>query len=156
MNYVYLTLPIELCLPVVVRDKGKQGNVLVLVTSLVYSFLIAHLLACCWLWLGTRYGTEFSQPWMIANEAFLLYDEQQLYIFSIYWICETISTVGYGDFTGGTTIEIACSLILETIGFIFYSVMMVRTSQAFDQNFDVSYYRQQKIQEADQWLLRLE
>ena len=128
VNHGYLELPFNFVFAYIVRDKGKLGNWLVLVTSLVYSFFAAHLLACFWLWIGTRFATETTKPWMVENEAFCLYDEYQLYIFSVYWICETISTVGYGDFTGSTNIEIIFSLVLETIGFIFYSVMMVRTS----------------------------
>ncbi len=71
-------------------------------------------------------------------------------------MCEVISTVGYGDYTGGTKAEIYFSMALELFGFIFYSVMMVRTSEAFDQNFDYEAYKQQKREQSDRWLLRIE
>ena len=77
-------------------------------------------------------------------------------MFAFYWICETISTVGYGDYTGGTDAEILFSLVLEMTGFAFYSLMMVRTSQAFDQNFDIEQLKWKLMEDSDKWLLKIE
>jgi len=42
-------------------------------------------------------------------------DSRQLYIFAVYWILETITTVGYGDYTGGTRNEYLFTMVLEVI-----------------------------------------
>jgi hypothetical protein len=47
-----------------------------------------------------------------------------LYISSIYWAITTLSTVGYGDFKGSTTIEYLYTMGVEFIGIGFFSFIM--------------------------------
>ena len=42
-------------------------------------------------------------------------------IFSYYWVFEVFSTVGYGDFAGGTKFEYLITLTLEFSGLLVFS-----------------------------------
>ena len=47
----------------------------------------------------------------------------RLYVFSIYWVCTVITTVGYGDYSGGTTLEYEYTMCLEFFGLIVFATM---------------------------------
>ena len=49
--------------------------------------------------------------------------KDQLYIFSTYWVCTIITTVGYGDYYGGTTIELEATLFLELFGIVVFTLL---------------------------------
>lgn len=39
----------------------------------------------------------------------------------MYWVFQTLTTVGYGDITAGTKVEMLISLVWLTCGVAFYS-----------------------------------
>jgi hypothetical protein len=41
--------------------------------------------------------------------------------FSYYWVFEVLSTVGYGDFVGGTNSEYMITLLLEFTGLLIFA-----------------------------------
>ena len=47
----------------------------------------------------------------------------RLYVFSIYWVCTVITTVGYGDYSGGTTLEYEYTMCLEFFGLLVFATM---------------------------------
>lgn len=46
-----------------------------------------------------------------------------LYVFIFYWVITVITTTGYGDFSGGTTIEYLASLVIEFGGLLVFGVL---------------------------------
>ena len=48
-----------------------------------------------------------------------------MFIFSLYWTCEVITTVGYGDYSGGTTLEYQFTICLEFLGFVIFSSFQI-------------------------------
>ena len=44
-----------------------------------------------------------------------------MYIISFYWSLSTITTVGYGDISAGTTLERIYSLVMMSIGVVSFS-----------------------------------
>jgi hypothetical protein len=54
------------------------------------------------------------------------------YIFSFYWICEVITTVGYGDYVGASTEEYIFAFCLEFLGLTFFSFLMGSMNGLFD------------------------
>ena len=88
--------------------------------------MLLHYTAILWLYIGGEDFTDYEPgylPWQQANDDFEGYTKSRLYIFSIYWVCETITTVGYGDYTGGTTLELEYSIFLEFFGLIVFATM---------------------------------
>lgn len=49
------------------------------------------------------------------------YEEDQLYLTSYYFIVTTITTVGYGDISGGTPTEQIFCIIIMVVGVIAFS-----------------------------------
>ena len=57
---------------------------------------------------------------------------QKLYVFSFYWIFEVITTVGYGDYSGGTIREWQFSIFTEFLAISFFAILMSQIGLIFD------------------------
>ena len=79
--------------------------------------LMTHLLACSWLIVG-KFETDHN-AWTHAAEDDM--DPTTLYITSFYFIITTITTVGYGDFSGATNIERIMNCVIMFIGSISFA-----------------------------------
>ena len=68
----------------------------------------------------------------------------------------TITTIGYGDGVGSTTVEYIFAMIVEFIGLIFFSFLTGTISSMFsgDQSFESLINA--RMEELDLWLLKLE
>jgi hypothetical protein len=68
----------------------------------------------------------------------------------------TITTVGYGDVSFGSTTEIAFVMVVEFIGLLFFSFLMgsINSMLAGTQNFEE--FIQNTMDELDHWMLSLE
>lgn len=92
-----------------------------LVLKFGYFILIgAHYLICMWIWIGTQ-EVNNQVPWIVNNPQ--LGTGVNLYVFVFYWVFTIITTVGYGDFTGGTTVEYATTMGIEFVGLICFTVL---------------------------------
>lgn len=82
-------------------------------------FFMVHLMACFWFlaaslednlfltWVGARHLVDSSSPYQYLN--------------SLYWAFQTVTTVGYGDFTCFTPSEYILATLWMCIGVTFYS-----------------------------------
>ena len=61
-----------------------------------------------------------STPWLVKNPQL---QGGSMYFFVVYWVFSIITTVGYGEFVGGTTAEYLVSLLIELTGFIVFSIL---------------------------------
>ncbi len=96
---------------------------------LKFVFLIvlgAHYLICIWIWIGNQ-KINSQVPWVINNPQ--LGTGVNLYVFVFYWVFTIITTVGYGDFTGGTTVEYATTIGIEFVGLICFTVLTLLVNQ---------------------------
>jgi hypothetical protein len=69
---------------------------------------------------------------------------------------ETISTVGYGDYSGGTRAEYLFSLLVEFSGMTLCSVLMFSVSQMFTEDFNFESYIEANYQRLDIWIQKVE
>lgn len=58
-----------------------------------------------------------------------------------------VTTVGYGDFSGGTKIEYLISLYLEYFGLILFSIIIFQIGKFLNENFDFDELNDQKFTE---------
>ena len=116
------------------------------IQSLIFIFfffiMIAHLAACLWVYMGfldRDLPPEARESWIYVNE---LYGSDadgnankgtngDLYIFALYWVFTTLTTVGYGDYAGGTTAEYLVTLAYEFVGFCYNAVLISVMSSFF-------------------------
>ena len=176
--YVFrLTKPLELLLGVVLQkySKKRQNDLTSFCSLILFVVYLSHICACIWLYFGTQYpckkdetqyyvlndGVEANQlenciaSWVYASE----FEQESIttrYIFSLYWIFEVITTVGYGDYSGQTSNEYIFSILLEFIGLTFFSFLMgsitsiVNTSDSFDDLIE------EKLDSLDMWIKNIE
>lgn len=62
---------------------------------------------------------DSNAPWLVKKPE--LKAVERAYLFLFYWVFTIITTVGYGDFTGGTTIEYLITIAIEFIGIIVFA-----------------------------------
>lgn len=80
----------------------------------------------------------------------------EIYANAFYFILTTITTVGYGDISGSTTLELLFSMCVEFVGLTFFSFLTGTISVMFsgDQSFESLINA--RMEQLDLWLLRLE
>lgn len=90
------------------------------------------------------------------NEQFQSYDDFKLMTFVYYWMFELYSTVGYGDFAGGTKYEYSFTLLLEFIGILIFSSITILSSNVMARQFDYEKFLSDKVGLQAVWMLKLE
>jgi len=97
-------------------------------------FVLCHLTACIWI---TFAKLEENGPLTWINRGgFLDLDNSDMYITAMYFTVTTITTVGFGDISGGSSTEKILCIILMIIGVIAFSFATGSLSSLLN-NFDV-------------------
>ena len=81
--------------------------------------MCVHVTGC--LWFFSAKLSEFSPDTWVVRLQLQETDSVRLYMTAIYWAVTTAATVGYGDVTPLTTLEILLALAWMVIGVGFYS-----------------------------------
>ena len=85
-------------------------------------FLMTHFIGCLWIFIGNSFQEDDlkGDSWIEAGaheEAEIM----ELYILSVYFTMQTLTTVGYGDFSITSTAEKIMTIILQLVGIISFS-----------------------------------
>jgi hypothetical protein len=122
-----LTKPIDFFSQLILKKRGINKQRLQDLSDsfklVVFTVTCAHILACLWLYIG-RHDVENGWVYNTDNN-FRVNADGHLYIASFYFTIVTLTTVGYGDYSGNTTKEYIFSMILEFLGLTFFSILMV-------------------------------
>ena len=106
-------------------------------------FLLIHLVACMWVFIGTLDIT--SMNWVLVGN-YDEYSNQDLYLVSLYWTITTVSTVGYGDIVPVNLVEKIFTTVVMTIGIVFYSYSISTLSNLLaNLDYNRSKLKNQKI-----------
>jgi hypothetical protein len=86
---------------------------------MIIFFILCHISSCFWIMIAQFHSDDFVGTWM-EKYIDLGYAEKELYWTSIYWTVTTITTVGYGDISGGNNTErLFCSMVMIVGVFAF-------------------------------------
>lgn len=86
----------------------------------VYFVIFTHVLSCFWMLVAT-YNKDITKTWLGGDEDFIGKTPSELYLTAVYFTITTITTVGYGDMSGGTKQEKIFCIILMLFGVIAFS-----------------------------------
>ena len=117
----------------------NNGNILI-IFFLIMCFL--NLAACLFMFFGKNSYPSWIIKLNIQDKSYM-----HIHLSSIYFVIVTITTVGYGDITGGTLPEILFQLLLLIIGTIAYSFIISyisnyiikknKKSMTFEKNLEI-------------------
>mmetsp|Transcript_28790 Transcript_28790/g.38390 ORF Transcript_28790/g.38390 Transcript_28790/m.38390 type:complete len:142 (+) Transcript_28790:938-1363(+) len=88
--------------------------------------VLLHYLGCLFIYIGSERFVDFEEdhvPWTIANSDFHGMSNVELMIFADYWVCTVVTTVGYGDYTGSTSLEYVFTFSIEFFGFLIFAAL---------------------------------
>jgi hypothetical protein len=99
-----------------------------------------HLLACFWIMIGRYNFHKAHDGWLTPSIDSL--SPQQVYLKAFYFIVTTMTTVGYGDMSGSTTLEQYFCILLMLGGVFIFSMisgsLAAVLSQLDNQNAEIS------------------
>ena len=135
----------------------RRNKLLMFANYLVFIIVTVHFAVCLWIYIGDKYlFGDVHMPWRIANPEFLEYSDFQLYVFSVYWILVCITTVGYGDYSGGTVAEYCCSILFEFVGLLIFSIFMYLVAEVANSNEQQDVSVENKLDDLNEFILSLE
>jgi len=121
----------------------------------LYLLSLMHILACCWLYIGlnaTDSWIDQSTPEYIPEGVSNLH----LYLFSLYWVTATLTTVGYGDIRGYSEGEYIFTMAVEFIGIGVFSFIMGSINTVFIAHDSSADIIEKKIENIEVWAMRLD
>ena len=86
----------------------------------LYLSIICHLIACGWHFLAIKEGVPLAETWQQGVEM----TNTEAYVVSVYWVLVTFTTVGYGDITPKTDLEIVYAMVVQFIGILFFAYLV--------------------------------
>lgn len=136
-----LHFPLETLVRIIYHKKDQKHVYVVIYAcaTICQILMLLHYLAMVWIFVGSSTFLEREpgfMPWSLTED-FVDYTNYRLYIFSVYWVCTVVTTVGYGDYAGGTTLEYTYTLLLEFFGIFVFSTLQVAVLQVV--NLDSSF-----------------
>ena len=96
-----------------------NANVEKLIFFLLTFILLAHLSTCIWFLVAKL--EDLSPDCWVVRLGYIDSSNFQIYILSFYWTLMTVTTVGYGDVSAGTTSERIYNLFIMSFGVLMYS-----------------------------------
>ena len=126
----------------VISENEFIDNYGYMIFSAFYSLCFLNLCTCLYIYIGKNTFPGWILKINIMDESYI-----NIYVASTYFILVTITTVGYGDITGDSYLEIIFQMILLIVGTLAYSFVIsyisnyiVKKNQkslAFEKNLNI-------------------
>jgi potassium voltage-gated channel Eag-related subfamily H protein 7 len=82
-------------------------------------FFMVHLMSCCWYLSASFY--DFDDTTWVFRRGIQDRETSYLYLTSVYWATQTVTTVGYGDIPAKNVIELILSNLWMVFGITFFT-----------------------------------
>lgn len=127
----------------------------------VASLLLVHVGACTFIYIGyldkTVEDETLRTSWLtVPDNEFADTSWHYIYSFAYYWIFETMSTVGFGEFSGSTVIEWWFTVCIEFLGVTFVAMLLGFMGKAIGQDVSFDGFITSRMDAIDTWVLKLE
>ena len=147
-----LQIFVELVFP---YSRTSRLNLSLIVRFFYFIIVAAHYFICLWIWVGTKHLMhDPNVPWLIDHPE--LGSGGKLYIFVFYWVFTLLATVGYGDFTGGTTSEYLVSIAMEYTGIIVFTILTLFVNQLIASGLSYEKFIGEKFRVLEEWIVKVE
>ena len=83
------------------------------------TIFMIHIFSCTWFYVAKFSG--FHRDTWVYRYGYVDSDPWEQYIISVYWACQTVTTVGFGDIVSVTRAEFVVCLIWMAIGTLVYT-----------------------------------
>jgi hypothetical protein len=101
---------------------SMNPGIMRLITTLIFVSILVHVYACLW-FLQSKWSEHDPDTWVFRYDYVNELPKLQ-YIASVYWCCQLLTTVGYGEFGVGNIAEIFMSIFWMVFGVAFYSFVI--------------------------------
>jgi hyperpolarization activated cyclic nucleotide-gated potassium channel 2 len=96
-----------------------SANIERLIYFVLCFLVLNHLSACIWFLMAKL--QDMNPDCWVTRMGFIDFEPFDVYIVAYYWTLTTVTTVGYGDVSAGTTIERVYNLFIMSFGVFMYS-----------------------------------
>jgi hypothetical protein len=120
-------------------------------------FSAIHILACSWIYIGKVVECSWIDGGCDANGdpvGFKLVNTnaESVYVTSFYWVITSLTTVGYGDYKGYTTVEYLFQILIEFLGIGVFSYLMNSINSLFGSENSLTDILDNRIDKIEKWL----
>jgi voltage-gated potassium channel Kch len=84
-------------------------------------FILIHIFACFWVIIANFTADENVQTWLDQDPRIQGHGHDVAYLVSVYFTVTTITTVGYGDVSFHTPVEMLFALFTMLVGVVAFS-----------------------------------
>ena len=109
-----------------IKVEFDRSLILFAMSTFTKILILIHFLGCIFIYIGSERFSDYEEehtPWIMANEHFREMSPLHLIIFSNYWVCTVVTTVGYGVYNANTSIEYIFTLMIEFFGFVIFAAL---------------------------------
>ena len=114
--------------------------------------MVSHIVSCLWV-LAASINESHTGTWLHNMTG---QHDLEIYLTSIYFTVQTITTVGYGDYAGSTPDEYIFSIALEFMGLTFFSFLMGSINGIFNTSDNFDDLIEEKLDSLDMWIKKIE
>lgn len=105
-----------------IRKISMNPGIMRLINTLIIVSVLVHVYSCLW-FLQSKVQNHNPKTWVMRTDSIDLEPSIQ-YLTAVYWSCQLLTTVGYGDFGVGNTTELWMSIIMMIFGVAVYSFVL--------------------------------
>lgn len=118
------------------------GSLATIIPSFIVLLFVTHIFGVILIIMNEAEKTPVTWATEFINQG---YSNIKLYIVSLYFVLTTVSTIGYGDITPKTNIEVITMIFVHLIGVIMHTAIIARMISVFTNTVEQSFITQYKV-----------